>query len=156
MATSGVTQLGSTSGSSSTILTGAYELEGAFDPDVVLRGALKTWSGTDASAAEIVAPWRYRLDAASASAGDTRLVVGILADDGEALTLRLNNSTLNVETGIAADADAVVEADRVVGMQKPLTSKSRKPTSFAKSVASPLKMGTPALPPPGAGYGWSG
>jgi len=97
-------------------LTGAYELEGAFDPDDVLKGALETWSGTGATAAQIVGPWRYQLDAEAA--GDTRLVVGIRAEDGEELSLRLRNSTLNIVDGIADDVDSVVEVDRA-GLQSP-------------------------------------
>jgi alkyl sulfatase BDS1-like metallo-beta-lactamase superfamily hydrolase len=90
-------------------LSGAMELEGRVDPDQVLKGALKTFEGTDRSAAQIVGTWRYRLDAEAA--GDTRLVVGIKADSGEELTARLRNSILLIEEGLAADVDAVVEAD---------------------------------------------
>ena len=101
----------------------------------MLKGALETWSGTGASAAQIVGPWRYQLDAEAA--GDTRLVVGIRAEDGEELTLRLRNSTLNVETGIAADADAVVEADRAV-LKSPVGASVKavkgNATDFAKLV----------------------
>jgi alkyl sulfatase BDS1-like metallo-beta-lactamase superfamily hydrolase len=91
-------------------LTGALELEGAFEPDAVLQAALKTWSSPDDAALQIVGPWRYQLDAQLA--GDTRLVVGIQSDGAEALTLRLRNSILLIEEGVADDADSVVEADR--------------------------------------------
>ncbi len=91
-------------------LSGALELEGAFDPDVVLKGALKTWDNPDMSAAQIMGPWRYQLDAEAA--GATRLVVGVKADSGEELSVRLRNSILIIEEGIADDADVVVEVDR--------------------------------------------
>jgi alkyl sulfatase BDS1-like metallo-beta-lactamase superfamily hydrolase len=89
-------------------LSGALELEGAFDPDDVLALGLKAFENVDMTAAQIVGPWRYQLDAEAA--GDTRLTVGIRADSGEELTVRLRNSVLLMEEGIADDADVVVEA----------------------------------------------
>jgi alkyl sulfatase BDS1-like metallo-beta-lactamase superfamily hydrolase len=90
-------------------LSGAMELEGRVDPDQVLKGALRTFEGVDRSAADIVGAWRYKLDAEAA--GDTSLTVGIRVDSGEELTVRLRNSILLIEPGMADDADVVVETD---------------------------------------------
>jgi len=55
---------------------------------------------------DIVKGWRYWLDAETA--GDTRLTVGLqVTDSGEEITVRLRNSVLNAEEGLADDADAV-------------------------------------------------
>jgi alkyl sulfatase BDS1-like metallo-beta-lactamase superfamily hydrolase len=88
-------------------LTGALELEGAFDPGVVLREGLKTFA-TTVTARSTVENWRYLLDAEAA--GDARLSVGIrITDSGDELTVTLRNSVIEVSEGIAADADATVE-----------------------------------------------
>jgi alkyl sulfatase BDS1-like metallo-beta-lactamase superfamily hydrolase len=88
-------------------LTGALELEGAFDPGVVLREGLKTFE-TTVTARSTVENWRYLLDAEAA--GDARLSVGIrITDSGDELTVTLRNSVIEVSEGIAGDADATVE-----------------------------------------------
>ena len=93
-------------------LSGAYELEGAFDPDEVLKGALKTWE-SDLTATQALTSWRFKLDAQAA--GDRRFQVGVdVSDTDEQLTLTLRNSTLSISEGIADEADAVVAADTVV------------------------------------------
>jgi alkyl sulfatase BDS1-like metallo-beta-lactamase superfamily hydrolase len=57
----------------------------------------------------VVGGWRYLLNAEAA--GDERLTVGIqVTGTGDEMTVRLRNSVLVVDDGIAADADAVVEA----------------------------------------------
>jgi alkyl sulfatase BDS1-like metallo-beta-lactamase superfamily hydrolase len=89
-------------------LTGALELEGAIDPAQVL-GAMTEMLAAEGSTRDTVAGWRYLLDAERA--GQTRLTVGIrAADTGEEFTVRLRNSIIVVEDGIATDADATVEA----------------------------------------------
>jgi alkyl sulfatase BDS1-like metallo-beta-lactamase superfamily hydrolase len=89
-------------------LTGALELEGAIDPALVL-GAMTEMLAAEGSAKDTVAGWRYVLDAERA--GQTRLTVGIrVGDTGEEFTVRLRNSIIVVEDGIAGDADATVEA----------------------------------------------
>lgn len=116
-------------------LSGAMELEGRFDPDQVLKTALKTFDGAKRSAAQIVGAWRYQLDAQAA--GDTQLAVGIRADTGEELTLRLRNSILIIEDGITDDADVVVEVD-VDGLKAPdsasVTAVKGDAADFAKLV----------------------
>jgi alkyl sulfatase BDS1-like metallo-beta-lactamase superfamily hydrolase len=60
------------------------------------------------TARDVVAGWRYVLDAERA--GATRVTVGIrVSDSGEEFTVRLRNSIVVVDDGIADDADAVVE-----------------------------------------------
>jgi alkyl sulfatase BDS1-like metallo-beta-lactamase superfamily hydrolase len=87
-------------------LTGALELEGSLDPNQIIQ-AMMGMLIVEGSAMEIVKGWRYWLDAEAA--GDTRLTVGLqLTDSGEEITVRLRNSVLNAEEGIADDADAVV------------------------------------------------
>ena len=89
-------------------LTGALELEGAINPALVL-GAMTEMLAAEGSTRDTVAGWRYLLDAERA--GQTRLTVGIrAADTGEEFTVRLRNSIIVVEDGIATDADATVEA----------------------------------------------
>jgi alkyl sulfatase BDS1-like metallo-beta-lactamase superfamily hydrolase len=93
-------------------LTGALELEGAIDPALVL-GAMTEMLAAEGSTRETVAGWRYVLDAERA--GQTRLTVGIRVEDtGEEFTVRLRNSIIVVEDGIADDADATVEATPAV------------------------------------------
>ena len=88
-------------------LTGALELEGAFDPAVVLQEGMKNFESS-ATVRDTAKNWRYLLDAEAA--GETRLVIGIRAtDSGDELTVTLRNSVLSTEDGISADADAVVE-----------------------------------------------
>lgn len=90
-------------------LTGAYELEGAFDPDEVLKGALRLWE-TDLTVTDALTSWRYKLDAKRA--GDRRFKIGVrVADTDEELTLTLRHSTLGISEGIAEDVDAIVSAD---------------------------------------------
>lgn len=61
-----------------------------------------------ASAKEIIADWRHKVDAAAA--GDARISVGVRAtDSAEEVTLRLRNSVLNTFDGVADRVDAVVE-----------------------------------------------
>jgi alkyl sulfatase BDS1-like metallo-beta-lactamase superfamily hydrolase len=88
-------------------LTGALELEGALDPDQILL-AMTGMLAPQGTAKETVSGWRYQLD--SEKAGQTRLIVGIrVTDSGEQVTVRLRNTILLVEDGIADDSDAVVE-----------------------------------------------
>jgi alkyl sulfatase BDS1-like metallo-beta-lactamase superfamily hydrolase len=88
-------------------LTGALELEGSVDPDQILE-AMTGMLVPEGSAQEIASGWRYKLDAEKA--GESRIAVGmrVLASDEE-FTVRLRNSIILVEDGIADDADAVVE-----------------------------------------------
>ena len=88
-------------------LTGALELEGAFDPaDVLAQMGAKFAAG--GPPAEVVRNWRYKLDA-DAAVG-RRLAVGMrFTDTGEELTVRVRHRVLVVEDGIDGDVDAVVE-----------------------------------------------
>jgi alkyl sulfatase BDS1-like metallo-beta-lactamase superfamily hydrolase len=88
-------------------LTGALELEGAFDPAVVLQEGMKNFESS-ATVRHIVENWRYLLDADAA--GETQLIIGVRAtDSGDELTVTLRNSVLSTEDGIGVDTDAVVE-----------------------------------------------
>ena len=88
-------------------LTGALELEDALDPDQILV-AMTAMLAPEATARDIAAGWRYVLDAEKA--GEVRLVVGMrVTDSGDEFTVRLRNSIILVEDGIADDTDAVVE-----------------------------------------------
>jgi alkyl sulfatase BDS1-like metallo-beta-lactamase superfamily hydrolase len=88
-------------------LSGALELEGAIDPTAVLTEMGKIFA-TSISPADAVRGWRYRLDAGKAAG--RRLTVGLrFPDDGDELTVRVRNSILLVDDGIAADCDGVVE-----------------------------------------------
>lgn len=89
-------------------LTGALELEGSIDPDLIL-GAMMGMLLAEASGTALVKGWRYLLDADAA--GTSRITVGMrIADTGEELTVRLRNSVLVVDDGLADDTDVVVEA----------------------------------------------
>ena len=86
---------------------GALELEGAIDTDQV-AAAMMQMVTSDASVAETIAGWRYTVDADAA--GTSRITVGLrVTDTGDEVTLRLRNSILIVDDGIADDVDAVVE-----------------------------------------------
>jgi alkyl sulfatase BDS1-like metallo-beta-lactamase superfamily hydrolase len=88
-------------------LTGALELEGAFDPAVVLQEGMKNFESS-ATVRHTVENWRYLLDADAA--GETQLIIGVRAtDSGDELTVTLRNSVLSTEDGIGVDTDAVVE-----------------------------------------------
>ncbi len=88
-------------------LTGALELEGTLDPDQILL-AMTGMLAPQGTARETVSGWRYQLD--TEKAGQTRLSVGMrVTDSGEQITVRLRNTILLVEDGIADDSDAVVE-----------------------------------------------
>jgi alkyl sulfatase BDS1-like metallo-beta-lactamase superfamily hydrolase len=88
-------------------LTGALELEGTLDPDQILL-AMTGMLAPQGTARETVSGWRYQLD--TEKAGQNRLSVGIrVTDSGEQITVRLRNTVLLVEDGIADDSDAVVE-----------------------------------------------
>ncbi|QDQ95296.1 MBL fold metallo-hydrolase [Rhodococcus sp. WB9] len=88
-------------------LTGALELEKAFDPGDLLRSMLSQL-GAAAAPAEIVRGWRYLLDADKAAGVD--LTVGLkFTDSGEQITARIRHRVLVVDDGIAEDCDAVIE-----------------------------------------------
>jgi alkyl sulfatase BDS1-like metallo-beta-lactamase superfamily hydrolase len=88
-------------------LTGALELEGTLDPDQILL-AMTGMLAPQGTARETVSGWRYQLD--TEKAGQNRLNVGIrVTDTREQITVRLRNTVLLVEDGIADDSDAVVE-----------------------------------------------
>ncbi|WP_040709131.1 alkyl sulfatase dimerization domain-containing protein [Nocardia takedensis] len=88
-------------------LTGALELERAFDTGDLLRSML-TMLGAPGDPAEVVRGWRYLLDADKA-AGLT-LTLGLRFTDADRLlTVRVRHRVLVVTDGIADDCDAVVE-----------------------------------------------
>jgi alkyl sulfatase BDS1-like metallo-beta-lactamase superfamily hydrolase len=89
-------------------LTGALELEGTVDPNMVLA-AMMGMLGSEESARNVVSAWRYKLNAEAA--GDERLTVGIrVSGTDDEMTVYLRNSVLVVDDGIDADADAIVVA----------------------------------------------
>jgi alkyl sulfatase BDS1-like metallo-beta-lactamase superfamily hydrolase len=89
-------------------LTGALELEGAIDPAVILNAYAAIFTAMARPVTEIVAGWRYQLDADAARG--LALAVGIhTADTGEEITVRIRNRTLSIEDKIAPDTAAVVE-----------------------------------------------
>lgn len=88
-------------------LTGALELEGRIDPGLILR-AYGTILDLDRSAVEIVAGWRYLLDA-DAAVGVT-LSAGVRdAATGEEVTVRVRNRVLESVAGLDDDAAVVVD-----------------------------------------------
>lgn len=93
-------------------LTGALELEGAFDPDEFIGQAMAAFA-SDTTLEGAVKAWRYKLDAEAAA--DRSAVVGFVAPGSgdEAWTVRLRNSILVVEPGLDQNADVIVEADGV-------------------------------------------
>jgi alkyl sulfatase BDS1-like metallo-beta-lactamase superfamily hydrolase len=89
-------------------LTGALELEEAFDPTELLV-AMTTMLSGDKSVTELVRGWRYLLD--FEKAGTQALTVGVRdAESGEEVTVTLRNGVLITTDGIADDADVVVSA----------------------------------------------
>jgi alkyl sulfatase BDS1-like metallo-beta-lactamase superfamily hydrolase len=125
-------------------LTGALELEGAIDPDLIVQ-AMTGMLGAGVPAITHIAGWRYQLDAAAA--GDVRISVGVrVTDSGDEVTVQLRNSVLNTFEGIADGVDAVVElsaaelaenpgaATKSAGI--PQLSVVSSPCSTSKSAAS--------------------
>lgn len=90
-------------------LTGALELEGAFDPGQVLAGALAGLSAAR-TAGETLTSWRYLLDAEAAGTTGLKIVFDV-ADTDEKWTVELRNGILDVQSGTAADPHATVYAD---------------------------------------------
>ncbi|MGP3770067.1 hypothetical protein ACTWJ8_04450 [Streptomyces sp. SDT5-1] len=89
-------------------LTGALELERAFDPQLALD-AVGRMIAANQSGPEVAAGWRYRLDADKAAG--KLLTVGIRFTDSDTVrTLRVRHRILVVGDGLAADRDALVEA----------------------------------------------
>ncbi len=116
-------------------LTGALELEGAIDPDLIVNAMLGMLAG-QASAEEIIGGWRYQLDATAA--GDARISVGVRAtDSGEEVTVRLRNSVLNTDDGVADDVDAVVELTLADLASNPsaATTVSGDPAAFGRLIS---------------------
>ncbi|MGW4366271.1 alkyl sulfatase dimerization domain-containing protein [Nocardia takedensis] len=110
-------------------LTGALELERAFDTGDLLRSML-TMLGAPGDPAEVVRGWRYLLDADKA-AGVT-LTLGLRFTDADRLlTVRVRHRVLVVTDGIADDCDAVVEltAADLDGTTEPATV-SGDPTAW--------------------------
>lgn len=87
-------------------LTGALELEDAFDPADILRAMLPMFAAPT-TPAQTVRGWRYMLDA-DAAAGRELKVAMRFSESGEEVTAHVRHSVLVVEDGIADDADALV------------------------------------------------
>jgi alkyl sulfatase BDS1-like metallo-beta-lactamase superfamily hydrolase len=115
-------------------LTGALELEGALDSNAILA-AMMGMLAAEQSGKDLVGGWRYLLDAEAA--GDTRIAVGVrITDTGEEITVRLRNSVIVVDDGIAGDTDAVVEATTTsLADAKPASTISGDPEAFARLVS---------------------
>lgn len=76
-------------------LKGALELEGKIDPARVMKGGMAVTQAKMTNA-EILASWRYQVDADKA--GDKRLSLGIsFTDSGESYTVELRNSILEIK-----------------------------------------------------------
>ncbi|MFB8763677.1 alkyl sulfatase dimerization domain-containing protein [Nocardiopsis alba] len=89
-------------------LTGALELEKAFDPGEALQQVARMTVAPQ-TGAQTVRSWRYRLDADKASGRE--LTVGMrFTDGGEEVTLKLRHRVLVVEDGPGEGPDALVEA----------------------------------------------
>jgi alkyl sulfatase BDS1-like metallo-beta-lactamase superfamily hydrolase len=115
-------------------LTGALELEGSVDPDQILA-AMTGMLAPEGTARDIVEAWRYVLDAERA--GATRVTVGIrVTDSGEEFTVRLRNSIVVVDDGIADDADAVVEvtSPQLAGSGDAATTIAGDPAAFSRLI----------------------
>jgi alkyl sulfatase BDS1-like metallo-beta-lactamase superfamily hydrolase len=88
-------------------LTGALELEGAFDPGDLLK-AFMSGLETSKTPAETVRGWRYYLDADRAKGRE--LTVGLnFNDSDEQVTVTIRHQVLVVTEGITDDCDAVVD-----------------------------------------------
>jgi alkyl sulfatase BDS1-like metallo-beta-lactamase superfamily hydrolase len=114
-------------------LTGALELEGALDTNALLT-AMMGMLTVEQSGRDLLGGWRYLLDAEAA--GDDQIAIGVrITDTGEELTVRLRNSVILVDDGIADDTDAVVEATIASLADATATSTiSGDPTGFARLV----------------------
>jgi alkyl sulfatase BDS1-like metallo-beta-lactamase superfamily hydrolase len=87
-------------------LTGALELEGAFDPTDLLT-SMTRMLGAGMSVADLVGGWRYLLDADKA--GTDRLSVGVRdGESGGEMTVTLRNGVLITTDGIGDGVDVVV------------------------------------------------
>jgi alkyl sulfatase BDS1-like metallo-beta-lactamase superfamily hydrolase len=88
-------------------LTGALELERAFDPQELLQSML-SMLGAPGSPADTVRGWRYQLDAEKAAGKE--LTVGVnFTDSHEQITARVRHQVLVIEPGIADDCQGVLE-----------------------------------------------
>jgi alkyl sulfatase BDS1-like metallo-beta-lactamase superfamily hydrolase len=75
-------------------LKGANELEGKIDPNVLMKMGMRVVQG-EMTSAEILASWRYQVDAQKA--GSTRLSLGFnFTDSGETYVVELRNSILEI------------------------------------------------------------
>lgn len=102
-------------------LTGALELEGAFDPDAFIGQAMSMFASNPTVEGQVLG-WRYKLDADAA--GEQSAVVGIRSADGDGeWTVRLRNAVLVVEDLLADDCEVVVEADGAALASLPDTSR---------------------------------
>jgi alkyl sulfatase BDS1-like metallo-beta-lactamase superfamily hydrolase len=87
-------------------LTGALELEGAFDPNQVVAQGIASLAGS-MPLAEVVRNWRYRIDAARAGAEPVAIDLRV-SDTGESFRLLLRNGVLIVDGVDDGDADATI------------------------------------------------
>jgi alkyl sulfatase BDS1-like metallo-beta-lactamase superfamily hydrolase len=76
-------------------LKGALELEGKINPALVMKVGMGVVQG-EMTGAEMVASWRYQVDAEKA--GDKRLALGVdFTDSGDSYTVELRNSILEIK-----------------------------------------------------------
>ena len=94
-------------------LTGALELEGAFDPNQVVAQGMASLAGS-MPLAEVVRNWRYRIDAAHVQ-GEPVAVDLEVPDTGEHFRMLLRNGVLIVDgvDDVAAVATLRMPAARV-------------------------------------------
>lgn len=93
-------------------LTSARELEGSIVPrDLVLNLQKTHFNPADLTTGQLLSLLRYRVDAEAV--GDKRVVLAYsLEDTGEAFTLELRNSILDIRPGLEEDTDVTLTLTR--------------------------------------------
>ena len=90
-------------------LNGANELDGKLDPTPLVNRGVQGLRGR-LGGGELLQSWRYQVDADKA--GDSRLVLGFeFTDSGDAYTVELRNSILEITPGLPVDGAPVVRLD---------------------------------------------
>ncbi|MDP5069848.1 MAG: MBL fold metallo-hydrolase [Congregibacter sp.] len=93
-------------------LTAARELEGTVVPrDIIMAMQKQRFDPAQLATEQLLNLLRFRVDADAAD-GKTISVAYALSDTGEAYTLQLRNSILDIQPTLLADADVVLRLDR--------------------------------------------